>query len=149
LLAEAMTNGNGVCSFDGNLNVDSAYTVCARRTGYVSHLEVYIPSIATDVDEDGGQVPTTFALNQNFPNPFNPTTTISFNLPTVSNVSLTIFNILGQEVTSVVNERLAAGNHVFEWDGHDGYGSPVASGIYFYRLEAGDYRSIRKMTLLK
>jgi hypothetical protein len=89
-------------------------------------------------------LPTEFALYQNYPNPFNPTTEISFALPNAANVKLEIFNIMGQRVATLIDQRLQAGNHSVVWDG-----SQVASGIYFYRLDAGDYVESRKMVLLK
>jgi len=90
------------------------------------------------------QLPTAFALRQNYPNPFNPTTEISFSLPEATNVKLEIFNIMGQKVATVANRHFVAGNHTIEWND-----SQVASGVYFYRLDAGDYSATRKMILLK
>jgi hypothetical protein len=78
--------------------------------------------------------PKEFKLYQNYPNPFNPTTIIEFNLPKTSQVTLKIFNILGEEVATLVSARLAAGNHSYEWSRP----SEMASGVYLYRLEAGD-----------
>jgi len=86
-----------------------------------------------------------FRLQQNFPNPFNPTTTIEFNLPKTSEVTLKVFNILGEEVTTLVSDRLSAGSYSCEWSRTSG----IASGIYLYRLEAGDYIETRKMILMK
>ena len=97
----------------------------------------------TDVSPVNGNLPTSFALAQNYPNPFNPTTSISFDLPVNSDVTLSIFNITGQKVTEVI-DRYEAGSHVFEWDG-----SNAASGIYFYKLTAGDFTETKKMMLLK
>jgi len=90
------------------------------------------------------QLPEEFALYQNYPNPFNPTTTIKFNLPKTSQVTLRIFNILGEEVTILVSGQLPSGKYTCEWDG-----SKVASGVYLYRLEAEEYLETRKMVLLK
>ncbi len=75
--------------------------------------------------------PTTFALDQNFPNPFNPTTTIQYQLPTDSRVSVKVYDVLGREVTALVNEDRPAGYHDVRWDA-----SNIASGVYFYRIEA-------------
>jgi len=104
--------------------------------------------------EDAGGVPREFALAQNFPNPFNPTTTIEFSLPTRSLVKLTIHDLLGREVAIVVEGELDPGVHRYHWsasrtdrsDRSDGVGIP--SGIYFYRLEAGGFVQTRKMILL-
>ena len=91
-----------------------------------------------------------FKLNQNYPNPFNPTTTISFSLPEASRVTLAVYNVLGQKVRTLINNQLAtAGLHAKQWDGRDDAGRQVASGIYFYKLEAGNFSSIKKMVLMK
>lgn len=94
-------------------------------------------------------LPTEYALEQNYPNPFNPTTTINFALPKAGSVTVSVFNVLGQEVTSLVNGELPAGNHTVVWDGRNGNGSVVSSGIYFYRIVAGDYSQTKKMLMLK
>lgn len=89
-------------------------------------------------DQPGGAgaSPRRFELSQNFPNPFNPSTHIRYELPTASQVKLTVFNLLGQQVKSVVNQRQEAGSHSALWDGRDDAGQPVASGVYLYRLHA-------------
>ena len=84
-----------------------------------------------------------------FPNPFNPTTTINYSLEENSRVSLNIYNIKGQRVKTLVNDQLSAGEHSVVWDGTDSNGNQISSGIYFYRLEAGDFQKVRKMILLK
>jgi hypothetical protein len=90
-----------------------------------------------------------FRLEKNFPNPFNPETVLKFNLPEASHVSLNVYNILGQVVRTLVNEELPAGIHSVTWDGKNGQGSDVASGVYFYRIKAGNFASVRKMTLMR
>jgi hypothetical protein len=95
------------------------------------------------------KIPETFALKQNYPNPFNPTTTIEFGLPNSEFVTLRIFNILGQLVRTLVNFNYPAGEHSVIWDGRDNNGSPVASGIYIYQLQAGRFVQRNKMLLLK
>jgi hypothetical protein len=94
-------------------------------------------------------LPTSFGLEQNYPNPFNPSTVISFSLPVASNVELTVFNLLGQEVKSVFSGDKSAGHHTVSWDGTNASGGSVSSGIYFYRLEAGSFVETKKMMLLK
>ena len=100
--------------------------------------------IAYKMHNDDENLPEGFALNQNYPNPFNPTTEISFNLPAAANVSLDIFNVAGQKVVTLYEGHLGTGEHSYQWDA-----STVATGIYFYRLDAGDYTATRKMVLLK
>lgn len=96
-----------------------------------------------------GVVPTSYALNQNYPNPFNPSTEIAFALPQTGHVTLTVYNILGQSVKTLVDEEMSAGPHQVTWDGTANGGSVAASGIYFYRIQANDFTATKKMTLLK
>ena len=94
-------------------------------------------------------IPTGYALDQNYPNPFNPDTRISFALPSSGSIRLIVYNVLGREVRTLVSSNLNAGQHTVIWDGRDNEGMTAASGVYFYRLEAGDYTMTRKMMLLK
>ncbi len=88
--------------------------------------------------------PVQFELSQNYPNPFNPSTTIKFSIPQSSNVSLKIFNTLGQEVSTLINQNMESGVHTINFDA-----SQLNSGIYFYRLETGQFSEVKKMTLIK
>lgn len=90
-----------------------------------------------------------FFLEQNHPNPFNPTTGIRFRLPLVSHARLDVFDVTGRIVVTLADRRLDAGDHLIAWDGKDSGGRPVASGTYFCRLRAGDFTDTKKMTLLK
>ena len=104
----------------------------------------------TDVnDDESATLPARFVLAQNYPNPFNPTTKISFSLPEASLVKIDIFNILGQSVAVIVDERLGPGEHVVEFNARDSNGGQIATGVYFYRLTAGSFTQTRKMTFLK
>lgn len=94
-------------------------------------------------------IPTEFNLSQNYPNPFNPVTRISFVIPSNSFVTLTIYDMLGREVSKLVNENLSAGKYNVDWNGEDLYGKKVASGTYIYRISAGKFSMSRKMILLK
>jgi hypothetical protein len=100
-------------------------------------------------EEDLSLRPTEFDLRQNYPNPFNPATTIQYALPRASEVSVAIYNVLGQRVRSLVNEHQDPGYKTVWWDGKDDGGNEVSSGVYFYRIEAGDFVQSKKMTLLK
>ncbi|MCK6544075.1 T9SS type A sorting domain-containing protein [bacterium] len=93
--------------------------------------------------------PSKFELDQNYPNPFNPSTTISFGIPGASNVTLKIYNMQGQEVRTVFGHFLEAGYYDSFWDGKDDVGMQVASGIYIYRIQAGNFVQSKKMTLIK
>lgn len=97
----------------------------------------------------GGNIPKTYALNQNYPNPFNPSTQISFDLPVAGKVDLSVYNVLGQNVRTLVNQDMEAGSHTITWDGRSSSGTQVASGIYFYRLTAASYTQTMKMMMLK
>ena len=85
----------------------------------------------------------------NYPNPFNPATTIVYNLPEASLVRLTVYNVLGQQVQMLVDQMQGAGGYAVEWNGLDEAGQPVSGGVYFYRLEAGDHVQVRKMLFAK
>jgi len=102
------------------------------------------PGIGIGVEDEITGLPTEYALSNAYPNPFNPTTTIEYSLPQSGDVSLIIYNLTGQEVTRLVSEVQQAGYHKVTWDA-----SNLSSGIYFYRLQAGDFVQTRKMVLLK
>ena len=104
------------------------------------------PEVSTD---DMSVIPSITKLNGNYPNPFNPTTTISYSLKEDSKVTLEIFNIKGQKVRTLVKENQLAGHHKVVWNGKDENSKPVASGIYFYKMKAGNYTSTKKMILMK
>ena len=93
--------------------------------------------------------PQTAVLLGNFPNPFNPTTEISFSLPNAADVKLEVYNIMGQKVVTLVDRFMEAGTHCVTFDSRDGSGKLLSSGIYFYRLEAGEFVETKKMVLLK
>ncbi len=104
----------------------------------------------TDADgEEKPSLPSKFTLGQNYPNPFNPKTEIPFSLTTKTEVTLIVYNVLGQEVRTVMNEILPAGEHIAVWDGRDNSGNSVTTGVYFYRLQAGSIDQVKKMVLLK
>ena len=100
-------------------------------------------------DELSALTPREFSLGQNYPNPFNPSTNIMYDVPATANVFLLIYDILGRNVVTLVNEQHAAGSYSVEWDGKNADGALVTSGIYFYRLEAGQFAITKKMVLLR
>lgn len=95
-------------------------------------------------NEETAGLPKSFDLKQNYPNPFNPTTKIAFDLPQASNVELSVYDMLGRKVATIVNERMTAGSHTMSFDA-----SRLASGMYIYRIDAGSFTSTRKMMLIK
>ncbi len=98
----------------------------------------------TGIRREPVTVPQTYSLDQNYPNPFNPTTTIRYSIPNSSMVTLTIYNILGQEIATLVHQRQGAGTYTATFQA-----SRFASGVYFYRLTAGSFTSVKKMLMLK
>lgn len=105
----------------------------------------------TDVEDDGkpGERPGEFSLYDNYPNPFNPETKISYSLARPCRVRLEIFNLLGQKIRTLVDQQQAAGVRQVVWDGRNQSGEEVASGVYFYRLEADDFSQTKKMILVR
>ena len=97
----------------------------------------------------GQGLPQVYAFQQNFPNPFNPGTTIQYSLPEAGPVSLKVYDIAGQMVRHLVNQHQNAGSHQAVWDGLDASGAPTANGVYIYELKAGEFRALRKMLLIK
>jgi hypothetical protein len=93
--------------------------------------------------EAGSAIPTEYALSQNYPNPFNPTTTIQFALPKSSHVALKVLDALGKEVATLVTQEFGPGYYTVRWQAN------VSSGIYFYRLQAGEFMETKKMILLR
>ena len=100
--------------------------------------------VITSVDPDEDQPPRVYRLDQNYPNPFNPATSIRFALPKRSHVSLKIYDVLGREVATVVDEELKRGLHRVTWDARH-----LASGVYFYRIQAGGFVQTKKLVVLK
>ena len=94
-------------------------------------------------------IPTEFALHENYPNPFNPSTTLRFDLPEASNITLTIYNMLGQKVRTFDYQNTSAGYHSVKWNATNDYGDPVGAGVYLYQLQTKDFVKTRKMVLLK
>lgn len=95
-------------------------------------------------EQETEEIPTTFSLSQNYPNPFNPTTTIKYSIPNAGLVTLTVFNILGEQIKTLINQEMPAGNHTVQFNA-----SSLASGIYLYRIQSGSFIQTKKMLLLK
>jgi len=150
------------------LETDTVYNTANIEMNHVGHLALpttndaprltlywsYITDIGTDVDEGaddeaGTVLPTHFKVHQNFPNPFNPTTVISYSLPVKANVTVSIYNVLGQTVKTFAQGEQSAGTYSVTWDATDSHGAEVASGMYFYKVTAGEFSASRKMVLLK
>ncbi|MCB0293337.1 MAG: T9SS type A sorting domain-containing protein, partial [Calditrichaeota bacterium] len=131
----------GVSCSDANTGtvVGAEGTILRTYTGGVVALE----------EHQSVEPPQDFALYQNYPNPFNPVTVISYQLSVVSDVVLTVYDLLGRKVRTLVAERQAAGLQSVLWDGSDQGGRPVSSGLYIYRMQAGPQVQSRKMLLIR
>ncbi len=120
---------------------DKKYLFAGTQSGA---WRIPLSDVATSVKVKSPDLPIRYALFQNYPNPFNPTTVISYQLSAVSKVTLIIYDVLGREVAILVNGVRQPGNYAVEFNGTN-----LASGVYFCRLQAGDYKKIMKMILLK
>ncbi|MBA7607185.1 hypothetical protein ES703_14343 [subsurface metagenome] len=119
---------------------------------HIGSLEYYPDELAgyLSTEKTDNAVPTEFSLRQNYPNPFNPVTTIDYQINTTGDVKIVIYNLLGQEIKTLVNgSNIAAGSYSVVWDGTDRMGQKVSNGIYFYRLQVGAESKTNKMILLK
>ena len=137
----------GVELISGTWNIiatDGKYDVSATNGPFT----LTIDGSKLDVNESD-LVPASFALYANYPNPFNPTTTISYDLPEQTQVTLGIYDLLGKQIKTLVNQSQDAGNKIAVWDGTDNLGRQVSAGVYLYQIQAGDFSQTRKMLLLK
>jgi hypothetical protein len=133
--------------------VDSSYagsylcriinTIATELTLYSRPITVTVEGVV-GVNEITKQIPKTFALYQNYPNPFNPSTTIKFTLPKAEELKIEVFNALSQKVAVLVNEKMPAGLHEVEFNAQD-----LPSGVYVYKITAGQYSDVNKMLYLK
>jgi hypothetical protein len=103
----------------------------------------------TGVETDFGPIPLTYKLKQNYPNPFNPETRIYFEIPQAHDVTIAIYNMLGQKIRTLVKENFKAGSHVVNWNGQNDHGLQVPTGMYIYRIKAGEFMAAKKMVMIK
>jgi len=131
--------------------LDNAMTWFADGSAATGATGLFAPEESdtyTGVKDVAGNQPTEFSLDQNYPNPFNPTTNISFAVPKDGHVTLTVYNMLGQKVATLVNEYKTAGKYTVNWTAANN-GAKLASGVYFYSLQAEEYNQVKKMVLMK
>jgi len=138
---------------DGVVN-GKIYAIGGNEPGFIASSKVEELTFSIVSVEDNVSIgPVSFALHQNYPNPFNPATTIRFAIPErlteEARVQLKIYNLLGELVRTLVDEQKFSGQYTVEWDGKNHRSEPVASGIYIYRLTAGEFKQTRRMLLLK
>ena len=148
---EPYSESIGTLFIDTEVNIDQTYYYIlsavdshGNESGFSEEVSATIVSI-----EEGQLIPQEFVLFDAYPNPFNPSTTIKYGLPTQSDATLIIYNLVGQEIVRWQEYNLTAGYYEKTWNGTNRLGNPVASGIYIYRLIAGDFVQTRKMVLLK
>jgi hypothetical protein len=101
------------------------------------------------LDVDGDQLPTVYALHQNYPNPFNPVTNLSYDLPEDAMVNITVFDMMGRVVRTLVNGQQSAGYKSLQWNGTNNSGQPISAGLYIYTIQAGEFSQTKKMIFLK
>ncbi|MBK9097976.1 MAG: carboxypeptidase regulatory-like domain-containing protein [bacterium] len=141
---------------DADPPIDSRSMYYTNSGGWVqmTNVDIMVTAYVSDqpvgVEGDNeGTLPITFDLKQNYPNPFNPSTVISYQIPQSEFVTLEIYNSLGEKVKTLVNEIQENGYYQVQWDGKNNAGSQLSSGIYLYRLSAGNYVNVMKMVLLR
>ena len=132
-----------------NLDELQTYTFRARKDNKFKVVVGKNEFVDQAVEKIRAELPKEFALQQNYPNPFNPTTNIRFDVASSGNVRLKVYNVLGQEVATLVDGYYETGKHIVSWNGKDALGHQVASGVYMYRLEAGKIARTKKMMLVK
>lgn len=140
-----------VANLDGDAEDEIAYTGTPRDNAATDPPQpiVILDHIIVGIDDNVAALPDGFELHQNYPNPFNPETQVSFTIPRTLTVSLKIYNMLGQEVRTLVSESKTAGTHTVSWNGTSNQGVKVASGVYVYTIRAGEFVQSKKMTFMK
>ena len=142
------TDDRGTATWTAGPDRLGGYDITAAKPGFLPVQSRLITPIASGFDEgEGHTLPLT--LEQNHPNPFNPATTIAFSMPIADHVRLDVYDILGRRVSTLADDIIPAGRHELEFTGEQINGSPLASGVYFYRLQVGNQTRIRKMVLLR
>ncbi|OGB60287.1 MAG: hypothetical protein A2Y94_05995 [Caldithrix sp. RBG_13_44_9] len=147
--------------FTSYLNADSARITMSAAAepkngvGVLGNSVLYVDNLSFDIlitsipEQPTDRIPGTFILHQNYPNPFNPSTAISFDIPQAVNVKVDIFDITGRRIRTLLDEPKVAGSYDVIWNGTDDTGNSVASGLYVYRLRAGDFIQSKKLLFMK
>jgi hypothetical protein len=111
--------------------------------------EITVPTEETFTLERKAIIPIAYTLHQNYPNPFNPITSLRYDLPEQAQVTLIIYDLMGREVTQLINTTQESGYRSVQWNATDSFGNPVSAGVYLYQIRASDYVQTKKMVLLK
>jgi hypothetical protein len=146
MTALAQATGEYIADFSWSVWADDGYDQVEASNGP--------RTITVDVGwylgaDDEAAMPGVFALHQNYPNPFNPVTTIRYDVPEQSHVTMDVYNLLGQRVATLVNGIQEPGYHAVLWNGTNMHGAAMSSGMYFYHIQAGDFRAVKKLILVK
>ncbi|HMS66476.1 MAG TPA: T9SS type A sorting domain-containing protein, partial [Ignavibacteria bacterium] len=136
-----VTNGSGVHEVDSSSGALLRTVVAGLNFQYIT---LYKPDLVVSAENNNTFLSDRFVLSQNYPNPFNPITKINYELRNTNYVSLKVYDVLGNEVRKLVNEKQNQGNYEIEFDG-----TGLSSGIYYYSIEAGNFKQTRKMILVK
>ena len=139
-----------------SINTSSGVGTVIGSIGYKNVIGLTYSRVTTGVEDENNYevTPTNYVLRQNYPNPFNPTTKIDFSLPTTADVKLVVYNLLGQELVTLIDNEMTSGNHSITWDAREANGNKLTSGIYFYKLTAtgingSEFQDVKKMILMK
>ena len=134
------------------LGADRLSSITEMKAAASSVQSTYYNALLTGVGEENGQgssKPNEWVLAQNYPNPFNPETKIQFTLSNTKRVLLKVYDFLGREIATLVDEERSAGVHTIAWNGKSQNGAPVSTGIYFYRLSVSGNSNVKKMLLMR
>jgi len=146
------TGSFGTLTFNVSDNFSDETVVSITRLRWNEGTEVEDPAsmiVSYALEIDSELLPDKFALHQNYPNPFNPVTTLRYDLPENGYVNITVYDMLGREVKTLINQTQDAGYRSVVWNATNDYGKPISAGIYLYQIQAGEYNSTKKMVLLK
>jgi hypothetical protein len=153
LYSESGTDDNGLGPSTTEVHTENITLNDIEYEGYISTIAYHLTTICmgskvdsslVEIPSDGAFIATDYYLKQNYPNPFNPITNIEFSIPKSEFVTLKVYNILGEDVATLVSEKLSVGTYQYEWNA-----SNLTSGIYFYRLVVDDFVEVKKMVLMK
>jgi hypothetical protein len=153
-------DGDLEATISASINPDNTNPINIGRSSYnngtgyfngvISNISLWNYAIpVTPVENEQFNIPADYGISNNFPNPFNPSTTINYSVPGASNVNITVYDINGQVVKNLLNEFKNSGSYSLNWDGKNDSGSTVSSGTYFYQIQIGNFVQTKKMILLK
>jgi len=127
-----------------NSPADNLSSVTKLKQNANTAINFYNFNFTISIKKESSEIPSGYKLYQNFPNPFNPATTIKFEIPKAAEVNLVVYDMLGREVANLINEKLNSGTYLYDWNA-----GSLPSGVYFYKLSSRDYSEIKKMVLIK